>query len=49
MAVLPFDYLDPDSGNLLEVRFDPDSETDFTDKPKGATHRTVTMAWEVLP
>ncbi len=48
-GVLPFDYLDPDSGNLLEVRFDPDSETDFTDKPKGATHRTVTMAWEVLP
>lgn len=48
-GVLPFDYRDPDSGDLLEVRFDPSSETDFTVKAKGATHRTVTMTWEVLP
>ena len=48
-GVLPFDYLDPDTGELLEVRFDPDSKMDFRGKVKGANHRTVTMTWEVLP
>ena len=40
---------DPDSGDLLEVRFDPDSETDFTAKANGPFRRSVSMTWEVLP
>lgn len=48
-GVLPFDYQDPDSGELLEVRFDPDSETDFTAKANGPFRRSVSMTWEVLP
>lgn len=47
-GVLPFEYLDPDSGRVLEVRFDPAAETDFTGKAKGARHRSVSMTWEVL-
>lgn len=34
-GALPFDYLDPDSEELLEVRFDPSTETDFTVKRRG--------------
>ena len=48
-GVLPFDYQDPDSGDTLEVRFDPDSETDFTVKVNGPFRRSVSMTWEVLP
>lgn len=48
-GVLPFDYQDPDSGDLLEVRFDPDSEMDFTAKGNGPFRRSVSMVWEILP
>lgn len=48
-GVLPFDYVDPDTGETVEVRFDPSSDTAYTVKAKGARGRVVTMTWEVLP
>lgn len=48
-GALPFDYVDPDTGKTVEVRFDPSADTAYTVKAKGARGRVVTMTWEVLP
>lgn len=48
-GVLPFDYTDPDTGEVIEVRFDPSADTAYTVKAKGGMGRVVTMTWEVLP
>ena len=48
-GVLPFDYTDPDTRRVVEVRFDPAASPAYTVKAKGARGRLLSMTWEILP
>lgn len=48
-GVLPFDYEDPDTGEVVQVQFDPTADPDYTSNTSGPFRRRVTMVWQVLP
>lgn len=48
-GVLPFDYVDPDTGEAVQMQFDQTSSQDYTSNFFTPFRRKVSMVWQVLP
>lgn len=48
-GVLPFDYVDPDTGKAVQMKFDPTASQDYTSDFFTPFRRKVSMVWQVQP